>query len=207
MNRVSFIGKSVLNILKHSGITDMSLEELYPYIQESQKQIIKEAECLEHIFDIELVTDDYIYPLSIQNRGNIIGKVKSIITPDSFIYPVEFVLNDHWNDYKKATYSGRQPLYITIIGSNFHVVPTPGASENTKVISIICELTNSLTDVSKTVEPEIEDHWDMAMVYFTAHQLVPEDKKILYKNLYNEQIADNSFRSLRISGSRPQGVW
>jgi len=203
----NILGRVVRNLRKHDPVNYVpaNVTEIYDEMAKAQDQIIALCQFDKEI-EILLITGQEDYSLTVSTR-NIIGSIKTIITPDDWNYPIEIVDNAEWDNIVNGSYSITQPLYATIFTHKLLLHPVPTSGHNGDILKVWAYLNASLTIIGASVEPEIPDYWDDAIEYYTTSKfLIGPDRERFYGMFVNQvrelgHLVQKKHHKLKVKGT------
>jgi hypothetical protein len=186
MSRSQYIFGRIRRVLRTKDISAEKFRdtEVYDEMQQAQNQIFARVN-IEQDFTIYLNVGIGSYPLcNITDDRNVIGKIKTFITPSTWRYDIEYVPYQEWN---YVINSGRfdqasNPIKATIFNNNLLVYPLPQAKEKLILYTLII---GSMNDIDQYTDPDLRPMWDKAIEYGVLHNLLSD---VSYFKLFEEQI-------------------
>lgn len=180
--------------LKDSGV---SLPEIYESLQLAQQDIILRFNGLTKDIDVTTVEDQVTYALQANIRA-----IKSIVKPtgDAWYRTTIYVLPKNWEEISRIELTG-EPLYWMFNDNMTELKLHPAPTASGETITLQCYMKNSTTEIGVGVEPEIEDYWDTALVYYAISEHSDDPKWMaLYEARVQEikHVAQQSFLDVKV---------
>lgn len=116
---------------------------------------------------------------------NVFKTIKQFILPSTWVYKLDFVSENDWNEIVNSGDTTPQPIKAVLFGNVLTLFPTPLVSGEIIELWTIMKLPE--TDIYSNVDPELDEEWDDALESYALYKFIGDSTYItLFENQLKE---------------------